>query len=569
MNDNALMSVTILGTPIASCAVIRGNIADPGVDHALARFLALVREATGSTLSVLTPDDAIPDGTRRIVVGPSVLDTNEVRTVCAGLGDEGYAVLCDGGNLYLTGNAPRGVIYALYAFLEKVIGWRFLSASARFLKRDRDVTVDETLRLISTPGFEARDCYWYDSIKDADQTNALRLNGTFCRDLSANGGGVRYGGRFVHSLADLAEVPDVVGQQPCLTDEKIFETVRKNVRRILAEDPTVNIISVSQLDSFAHQQGCQCERCRAIDEREGTPMGSLLTFVNRIADDIRDDYPHVYIDTLAYRYTRKAPKTIVPSPNVIIRLCSIECCFAHPIADPTCEQNVAFCRDIEEWSRICQKLFIWDYTTNYAFYLTPFPNFAVLRQNVRFFKEHHVMGMFEQGNYQSKSGELGELRAYLLSNLLWDPYMSEEQYMALMDDFLACYYGAGWQYIRTYIDRICAIAATHHITIYSQPTELIPAINEDGSENPGIYEELCALWDQAYAAAETDAHRAHVEQSRISPDYLHLLVDTSQERQADRDLLLSRYRKYDIRYFGEGGIIPDAPDTTKSPLTWT
>ena len=76
---------------------------------------------------------------------------------------------------------------------------------------------------------------------------------------------------------------------------------------------------MSQNDSYAEGRGCQCEKCRAIDEAEGTPMGSLLTFVNRIADAIKDDYPHVAVDTLAYRYTRKAPKTIVPADNVIIR----------------------------------------------------------------------------------------------------------------------------------------------------------------------------------------------------------------------------------------------------------
>ena len=39
------------------------------------------------------------------------------------------------------------------------------------------------------------------------------------------------------------------------------------------------------------------------------------------------------MDTLAYRYTRQAPKTIKPADNVIIRLCSIECCFSHPLAE--------------------------------------------------------------------------------------------------------------------------------------------------------------------------------------------------------------------------------------------
>ena len=195
-------------------------------------------------------------------------------------------------------------------------------------------------------------------------------------------------------------------------------------------------------------------------------MGSLLTFVNRIAGDIKDEFPGVYVDTLAYRYTRKAPKTIKPADNVIIRLCSIECCFGHALGDESCEQNAAFKKDIEEWSAICDNLYIWDYTTNFMYYLAPFPNLGVLRENVKFYKDHHVIGLFEQGNYQSTSGEFGELRAYLLAKLMWNPDMSEEEYDRHMNEFLEDYYGAGWENIRTYIDKTSEAAAQNHVGIY-------------------------------------------------------------------------------------------------------
>lgn len=55
---------------------------------------------------------------------------------------------------------------------------------------------------------------------------------------------------------------------------------------------------------------------------------------------IMTDTPDIYfgpkaIDTLAYQYTRPAPKKTVPRSNVIIRLCSIECNFALPFSDPS------------------------------------------------------------------------------------------------------------------------------------------------------------------------------------------------------------------------------------------
>ena len=58
----------------------------------------------------------------------------------------------------------------------------------------------------------------------------------------------------------------------------------------------------------------------------------MIQFVNRIARE----FPDKQISTLAYQYTRKAPKTFIPEPNVLITLCSIECDRSAPI-DQKCE----------------------------------------------------------------------------------------------------------------------------------------------------------------------------------------------------------------------------------------
>ena len=46
--------------------------------------------------------------------------------------------------------------------------------------------------------------------------------------------------------------------------------------------------------------------------------------------------------------------------------------------------------------------------------------------------------MFEQGN-REVGGEFAELRTYLISKLLWNPYDNVD---TLMNDFLNGYYGA-------------------------------------------------------------------------------------------------------------------------------
>lgn len=90
------------------------------------------------------------------------------------------------------------------------------------------------------------------------------------------------------------------------------------VKKILTDNPTATIISVSQNDNGAY---CQTPEELAIIKEEGTPGGALFRAINVIAAAIKDEFPAVAIDTLAYQWSRPAPSHTVPLPNVIIRLC--------------------------------------------------------------------------------------------------------------------------------------------------------------------------------------------------------------------------------------------------------
>ena len=580
----------IANTPLASYRIILPAAAMEG-ERDIAEVLrdTLIR-ATGVTLEIAVDDTPATD--YEIVIGKTNRDTDAVAAARAEIKNDGYAMVVDGTRLYITGNLPRGGVYGVYAFMEDYLGARFLSDTYMTVHDGEVKDIPADLCRVDSPYFFSRDTFWYHILHPRRPTklngrNAVKSNHWDMPDL---GGGVTYAGRFVHSIWELAEIPHQIGVQPCLTDEGVYETVRKNVRRLLEENPNATIVSVSQVDSYPDQLGCQCENCKAIDDREGTPMGSLLTFVNRIADDIKDDYPNVYVDTLAYRYTRQAPKSIKPRDNVIIRLCSIECCFCHPLDDPKCPHNVEFKKDIEEWSAICNNLYIWDYTTDFLCYLSPFPNFAVLQKNVKFFKDHHVIGMFEQGNYQSLSGEFGELRGYLLAKLLWNPDMTEAAYYAHMDEFLRDYYGAGWQYIREYIDVTTQKAAERHLFIYDTPDRIFPFAkippedigvdpekiaewNRTVKNNPAVKpaeeiafaEYLLDLWSRALTAAETDDHHAHVMQSSVQALYYAQFILPADRFESLNIPMLDAIRATGITHFREGGLIPELDNPEAYP----
>ena len=230
--------------------------------------------------------------------------------------------------------------------------------------------------------------------------------------------------------------------QLCLTNEEMRKELVKNLKERLRNNPAATIASVSQNDWHGN---CQCPKCAAIEKEEGSPAGLMLRFVNAVAADIEQEFPNVAISTLAYQYTRKPPAVTKPRHNVIVQLCSIECSFCKPLAD---ERNKAFRDDIVGWSKICERLYIWDYTTNFRHYVLPHPNLRVLGPNVKFFADHNVKGIFEQGAYQSYGAEMAELRAWVLAKLLWDPTRDGQK---LIDEFIEGYYGPAAPHIKAYL----------------------------------------------------------------------------------------------------------------------
>ncbi|MBM3496804.1 MAG: DUF4838 domain-containing protein, partial [Armatimonadetes bacterium] len=280
----------------------------------------------------------------------------------------------------------------------------------------------------------------------------------------------------------------------------------RRVRAWLRESPGASIVSVSQND---HAGACECRRCADIDAREGSHAGSVLDLANHVAREIEAEYPHVAVDTLAYQYTRKAPRRLRPRHNVIVRLCSIECNFARPLTDRT---NASFARDLRDWSRLTRRLYVWDYTTDFSHYLLPFPNWHHLGANVRFYHRNGVRGLFEQGAYQSHSCEMSELRPWVLAQLLWNPYQDDRK---LIREFLEAYYGAAAPHIERWFRLIERAAKPYYVGI-GHP-DASPFLRF------ATLAECERIWREAEAAVAADPDRLwRVRQARLIPRYLWL-----------------------------------------------
>ncbi len=446
------------------------------------------------------------------------------------LGDEGFVIKTKRNCLVIAGGRKRGTMYGTFTFLENYLGCRWFSSEVSRIPKMDEICIGK-IDYVKAPYLEYRDVHYTDAF-DADWAARNKLNSTFSRLDEDRGGRVIYF-PFVHSF-DMLIPRELYGEHPeffpliegkrvdgyvqrCLSNPMVVRLAKERVEKWIQEHPESKIISISQNDTG---KWCQCPECSALDEAEGSPSASVVNFVNKIAEEVEKGHPDKFIDTLAYQYSRKPPKSIKPRANVIIRLCTIECCFSHPLESCDSEQNSQFREDLLAWSKVAPKLYIWDYVTNFANYLMPFPNLYVLKPNIRFFIKHGVKGIFEEGNYSpGGKGEFAELRAYVLAKLLWDP---DEDFETILDEFIDSYYGRSSKQIKEYIELVHELVKRKniHVSIYSPPTSEYLS-RETLIEADGLFKEAERLAEDAEVRMRIKIARLPIQYVMIERGYVN------------------------------------------------
>jgi hypothetical protein len=294
--------------------------------------------------------------------------------------------------------------------------------------------------------------------------------------------------------------------QRCFTNPDIVKVATAEVERWIEKNPDVTIISLSQNDG--DDNWCQCPNCQALYAAESSHAAALLQFVNAVAANVERDHPEVRIDTLAYNQSSTPPKTIRPRANVIMRLCTNDCDFAHSLPTSTAPANRTFCANLLAWQRIAPTLFVWDYTTNFHHYLQPFPNYSAMQANLQYFAAHGVQGVMEEGNYSPGGhGEMAALRTYLMAKLLWDPHADVA---TLKKEFLRAYYGNAAEAINTYLDLLQGQVNAPSMHAYTDDPSNAPYLN------PAFLKQADALFAEAERLADNNDIRARVQEARLA-----------------------------------------------------
>lgn len=420
-------------------------------------------KATGVTLPVV----ARPAGKLRIFVGPGA--GPESAALSVDLGSDGFRLVVRGRDLYVCGSGERGALYGVYELLERFGGCGWYSPKRTVVPRRNVFSVPENLDLREKPAFAMRESFWADALLDPAFAARLRCNmrseAVVPTEPKYGGCPFRFGGGLgiAHTHQVMIPVKDYYKDHPeyfclyngrrldrqeqlCLTNPDVLRIVTEKVLVAIRSDPAAKIFGVSHNDYG--WTACQCENCRRVNEEEGSNAGTEIRFVNAVAEAVEKEYPDKLIQTLAYQFTQKPPKTCARR-NVIVCMCTEGGEFSTPIRTSRFSRGQNLAEDFRGWQKRCGRMYVWDYVTYYDSYLHPMVGEINFQDNMRFYRDCGAVGVFAQGCTQGRIADLNEFKCWMLAKLMWNP---DADYAALVRRFTDGNYGKAAPYIREYLE---------------------------------------------------------------------------------------------------------------------
>ena len=417
--------------------------------------------------------------------------------------DDGFAIFAENGNLFITGNTPKGTLNGVYGFLRKFIGVKFLSESETLIPEVSVLEVDDDLEIVDNPSFSPRVYFMGVNCRTPLLVARNRIQTPFCYS-----GNVEYfGGNFdefglhdVHTMMTLIPREEFMETHPewfsrldfkypwlCLTngitedgkidylmEESVALEVIKRLKKIITEKPKAKYFIFGQSDN---DEWCKCEKCLESYKRfnkgfwwenEGV-MATLAVFVNAVAEEIEKwakiEFPkrEIYIVTLSYRGTLHPPvyqdekgefqpvsPLVVPRKNVIIMYAASGCCQTHELDDENCFKARWTNKDLSGWKALGANLMVYDYACIFNNVLWYYPIFRTLKSTLKKYKEFGVKGIYRQALHIEGRNFEAVLQEYLFSEIFWN---ADADVNELFYGFTEDYFGAeAAVYVRNYFE---------------------------------------------------------------------------------------------------------------------
>lgn len=515
--------------------IVTSENPDECIKTAANELQTYIEKVSGAELEIITEGKLSENG-KAILIGETQLEKEIIDIDRSSIKADGFRLYSDGKYFVIAGADSRGTLYGVYTFLEDYLGVRWFTPTLEVVPENEDIIVDANIDRTIEPSFSVRrnDCA---GTNDAHRART-KMNVSFWQPATSHGGALTYV-VWDASLPSLvpdslfAEHPEYFALQEdgtrstdhiCLSNPDVLNVTIESVRAAIeANTMDAKYVHIGQKDNANY---CRCENCEALYEKHGGLCAPTLIFTNKLADALDEDYPDFMFTFYAYLETAKPPQdlSLRCNENVAPVLCGLHsACRSHPITECGHEDvqeetlltaygefEPQIAKDFENWTKVADTTYIYDYTINFLNVAQFFSNFGTMQSTMQYMHDIGITGYIYNcgdGHYAA----FNELRNYLLTKLQWDVNCDVEYHMM---DFINAYYGEdAAPHIKEILDiQTAQIAATAH------------AFDFDWHYQSGYYpihtiSKLDRLWKKALNADITDEQRFNVEVANLSWEY--------------------------------------------------
>ncbi|MCI6659038.1 MAG: DUF4838 domain-containing protein [Faecalibacterium sp.] len=534
--ENGEVKVTVVYSEGASESLI-----------AAADFMAATLERMSGSNGVRTAVKEGGESGFSIYVGraanSALIDLSDVK-------DDGYKLEIKPEGIYIVGKTDDAARNGIYDFLETHLECMYVSPENTYVPIFPTVklaleekTVNPTITWRKVYQFESLLNGWYERLK---------MNGTIVKEGENSIELYNEWGTWCHSSFEFVPPEKYFDEHPeyyakflgkrryqfnvlgrtfpthlCYTNEEVYQIAEAELVKRIEANPEVKFWDFSIMDTYFAT--CRCKECKKFNKEAGSEMGTLLAFLNRLADAIRDDYPDVYLSTLAYQRVKNPPKNMKCAPNLCINVCAFPGTQSYPYStEGGIKASREFAERVVEWGKICDNILVWDYVVNFTHLKLPFPNFEFQKENLEFYLENNIRFVFHQGSREPMD-ENAEMRTYLLSRQLWD---KDVDLLALAKKYVAVVYGDAAGLVEEYMDTANAamIESGADLSLYDSPKK-----HKNGYLAPKLTDKYLELTEKMLEVAENSdtVNVKAVEMLRVNALYAKM-TDASWDYRAKK-----------------------------------
>jgi hypothetical protein len=235
---------------------------------------------------------------------------------------------------------------------------------------------------------------------------------------------------------------------------------------------------------------------------------------------------------------------------------------------------------MKKWAEVCDQIYYWDYMWCYSQHPAPFPyiKYDSFAANFRFIADMNTVGYYPNASY-SFDWAFGGLYLYLRTQLMWNPYMSEEEYNGYIKKFMEGYFGEGWEDIYEafclWTDNATGCFGFQYGTGYFSENQMFMT----AMKLRNVIDDILVNFKDAMYLAETKEQFNHIDCNLIQFEFVYVngvfdkLYKSSDP--ADNELaqslshtLQDRMQRHKVTLGGNFAYIPDFDTFTVRPEFW-